>query len=106
MKLRAVLSCVVALVACAGEEGDPPRAELEPGVQAGQEAERDPGLGDRLPRRPDLRDLDEVVHQREAGQSDLVRCERDAAQPVGGILAPREAGDLEHDAGPAAPRRR
>ena len=46
--------------------------------------ERDPRLGDRLPRRPDLGDLDEVVHQRQAGEAGLVRGLRDVPQPAAG----------------------
>jgi hypothetical protein len=97
---------------CGGLGGDPGRAERDrcaqraepqPSVQAGEQAERDPGLGNRLPRRTDLGDLDQVVHQGEPREPGLVRRERDVAQPSGRVLAPREPGDLEHHAEAVAP---
>jgi hypothetical protein len=79
-------------------------AEPQPGVEAGQQAERHPGLGDRLPGRADLRDLDEVVHQREPGEARLVGRERHVAQPGRRVVAPREPRDLEHHVQTLLPR--
>ena len=73
------------------------RAQPQPGPQPGQRAQRHPRLRDRLPRAPDLRDLDQVVHQRESREARLVGRPRDPGQPRAGVLAPREAGHLEHD---------
>ncbi len=76
-------------------------AELETGVQAGQQPEGHPRLGDRLPRPADLRDLDQVVHQREPGEPRLVGREGDvrAATPPG----PRPTGTGRPGARPPAP---
>ena len=41
----------------------------QPGVQAGEQAEGHPRLGDRLPGAVDLGDLDQVVHQRQPGEA-------------------------------------
>ena len=81
----------------AERHGGDERAELEPGVEAGEQAEGHPGLGDRLPRATDLRDLDQVVHQREPREPRPVGREGDVPQPRGRVLAPREPGHLEHD---------
>ena len=75
----------------------------QPGVEPGEQPERHPGLRDRLPGPADLRDLDQVVHQREPGEPGLVGGERHAGSQAGRVLAPREPGHLEHDlAGPAS----
>ena len=73
---------------------------LEAGAEAGEQPEGHPWLGDRRPGPVDLRDLDEVVHQRDPGEAALVRGPGDPGQPGGGVLAPREAGDLQHDPQP------
>ena len=71
---------------------------------AAKRSERHPRLGDRVPRPSDLRDLDQVVHQGDAGEAGVRRRERDAAQPVERVLAPREPSDLEHHPRPGARR--
>ena len=68
------------------------RAEPEPGVEPGEHAEGDPGLGDRLPGGADLRDLDQVVHQGDAGEPGLVGRQRDALQPRRPGPRPRGTG--------------
>ena len=72
------------------------RAQLQPGVQAGDQAEGHPGLGDRLPGGVDLGDLDQVVHQRQPGEPRLVRRQRHLAHPAARVLAPGEPRELEH----------
>ena len=92
-----------------GLGGDPRRterhrrhegAEAQSGPEPREQAERHPGLRDRLPGTADLGDLDQVVHQREPREPGLVGGERDPGQPGGRVLAPREPGDLQHDAQP------
>ena len=65
--------------------GGAQRAELELGAERSQGAEGHPRLRDRVPRAADLRDLDQVVHQRDAGEPGRVgrpaRCR--AASPSG-----------------------
>ena len=56
--------------------------------------------------RVDLRDLDEVVHQRDAGEARLGCGERDVRQPASRVLAPREARELQHDVEPGPRARR
>ena len=75
------------------------RAEPQAGVEPGEQAERHPRLRDRLPGGADLRDLDQVVHQRQAREAGLVGGQRDvrAARPRG--RRPRGS------ARPGAPRR-
>ena len=80
------------------------RPELEVGAERRQRSERHPGLGDRVPRPSDLRDLDEVVHQGHARETRVRRREGDAAQPVERVLAPREPPDLEDHPRPGARR--
>ena len=83
-----------------GDPGRPERhrrdqgAEPEVGVEAGEQAERDPGLRDRLPGGADLRDLDEVVHQRDARRSrpGAAAGAMSTSQPSR-VLAPREPRD-------------
>ena len=49
------------------------RAQPQVGVEPGQQPERHPRLRDRLPGPVDLRDLDQVIHQRQPGAAGLVR---------------------------------
>ena len=60
-------------------------AETQAGVEPGEQAERDVRLGDRLPRPADLGDLDQVVHQRDAGEAEPRRppARRRVSQPAG-----------------------
>ena len=76
------------------------RPEPQPGPERRQVAERHPRLGDRLPGPADLRDLDEVVHQRQTREAGRVGRLRHAAQPLRRLLAPREPGHLEDDLHP------
>ena len=62
-------------------------AELEPGAQPGDRAQGDPRLRDRRPGPVDLRDLDQVVHHRQAGEA-----------------RPRRPPGRRRSARPAAPR--
>ena len=85
-----------------GPEGDrrDQRAQPQAGVQAGDQPERDPRLGDRLPGPVDLRDLDQVVHQRQPAEPGLVGGQRHRPQPPCRVLAPGEARQLQHDLQP------
>ena len=78
-----------------------------PGVQAGQQAERHPGLGDGLPGPARLRDLDQVVHQRDAARSRPRwprRADGGAASRAGRPAQP-EPGHVQDEAQPGrAPR--
>ena len=67
-----------------------------PVAQRRQVTERHPRLGDRLPGPTHLRDLDQVVHQRETREAGGVGRLRHLPQPGRGVLAPGEARDLEH----------
>ena len=70
--------------------------ELESGVEPGDQAQRHPGLGDRLPGGVDLGDLDQVVHQRDPGEARVRRRQRHLLDPRTRVLAPREPGQLQH----------
>ena len=77
--------------------------EPQTGVQAGQQAEGHPGFGDRLPGTADLRDLNQVIHQRQAAESCLGGGNRYRLQPPGRIVGPAEPGDLEDELQPGRP---
>ena len=77
------------------------RPELEPRRRGGQGAERHPRLGDRVPGATDLRDLDEVVHERDAGEPGLLGGSRHVAQPC--ERGPASAG--KRDSWSTTPRR-
>ena len=66
-----------------GHRGDQ-GAQPQPGVQSGQQSEGDVGLWDRLPGPVDLWDLDQVVHQGQAGEAESSAARaRSTSQPVG-----------------------
>ena len=71
-----------------------------PEVQPGEQAEGHPRLGDRLPGPADLRDLDEVVHQRDAREAGLRRRRGHRCPASPPDRAPAEPGDLQHEAEP------
>src|SRR5215471_15654942 len=77
-------------------EGDRRYESAQPKVsgQAGQHAQRDPWLGYRFPGPADLRDLDQVIHQRDATEPGGRRRFGDPAEPGGWVIAPAEPGDL------------
>ena len=70
---------------------------LQIGIQAGEHAEGHPRFGDRLPGPPDLRDLDEVIHQREPSESGVRRGESDGLEPAGRVVVPAKPGDLQYE---------
>ncbi len=74
------------------------RAEPEPRGDPGQHAERDPRLGNGLPGPADLGNLDQVVHQCDAVEPGIGGRGGDRGEPGRRIVAPREAGDLQHQA--------
>ena len=82
------------------------RPELEPRRRGGEGAERHPRLGDRVPGAADLRDLDEVVHECDAGEPGLLGGAGHVAQPGEQVTLGREARQLEHDAAQGRPVRR
>jgi hypothetical protein len=74
------------------------RAEPHSGVQPGQQAQRHPRLRNRLPGPAYLRDLDQVIHQRDPAEPCLGSRARHRFQPRRRVVAPREPGDLEDEA--------
>ena len=78
------------------------RAQPEVGVQAGEQAEREPRLRYRLPRAVHLGNLDQVVHQGNAVEADGIGGKRQIPKPAGRILGPRKPRDLQHDSRPRA----
>jgi len=76
------------------------RAQAQARRDAGQQAERHPRLGDRLPRPARLRDLDEVIHQRDPAEAGGGRRASDGGKPAGRVVLPREPGDLQDELQP------
>jgi hypothetical protein len=73
------------------------RAEPKSLRPSGEQSERHEWLGNRIPRPTDLRDLDQMVHERDPAEPGRLGRRRDRRQPPGGIPAPRELRDLEDE---------
>jgi len=71
--------------------------------EPGKHAERYPWLGDRIPRPPHLRDLDQVVHERDALEASIARGLDGRHQPSGWVVPPRELRYLQDEAEFARP---
>ena len=67
------------------------------GVETGEQAEGEPRLGYRLPGTVHLRNLDQVVHQRDATKPICIGRQRHIPKPANRILSPRKPRDLQHD---------
>jgi hypothetical protein len=79
-----------------GDGGDE-SAQPKVGVKTGEHAESDPRLGYRLPGTVHLGNLDQMIHQCEAVESDLISGQRQVAQPAGRIgFRPRKTRHLEY----------
>ena len=80
----------------AKRDGGHQSAQPKLGVKAGEHAEGDPRLGNRLPGTVHLRNLDQMVHQCDAVEADRISCQSQVTQPAGGIgFCPRKPRHLE-----------
>ena len=73
------------------------RAQPEVRVETREQAQGQPWLGYRLPSTVHLRNLDQVVHQRDATETECIGRQRHIPKPANRILCPRKPRDLQDD---------